>query len=148
MNFTKKLLLVILSICALTQISEAQLRKTAAVQKVGTFAGATLFKTEIEDIEIYQLSLPTVNSYNERVVLILGTKNEMLSNLSDLSTALQTSKRGDMFEYKCAGQNYKLYFRQGGGSKWFDVYEEYDNIATGRLFDRILYRLLKHYDLK
>lgn len=53
----------------------------------------TLYKSTVDGIEVYSVSLPNNNSkLFDRVILFLGNKEEMLSNLKDFDTALSEGK--------------------------------------------------------
>ena len=148
MKLVKNILLIIISISFFGQVAEAQIRKTATIEKVGNFKGVLLDKVEIAGDEIYRLHLPSATNVGltDPMILLIGTKEEMLKNLKDFLSLLYDSQRGDIFEFECAGQNYMMCFRHGGGSRWFDIQEQYSSIVVGRLFDRVIKAILKYYD--
>lgn len=149
MKLFRFILLFAVSISFFGQAAEAQIRKAASIEKVGNFKGVILDKVEINGDEIYRLCLPEVSSTihtTDSMILLIGTKDEMIVNLKDFLSLLYSSQRGDIFEFECAGKSYVMHFRHGGGSRWFDVYEHYNSIVAGRLFDRVIKAILKYYD--
>ncbi len=147
MNLVKRFVILI-AVVLLTQMANAQLRKAATIENVGYFKGVLLSKVEISGDEIYRLHLPPDKSYSDPIVLILGTEDEMILNLKDLFAALSNAERGDIFDFESTGKSYSLHFRNAGGSKWFDVYEDNNNFVAGRLFDRTIKALMRYYGLE
>lgn len=146
MKFIKRFFLIVTAVVVLTQTANAQLRKTATIENIGYFKGVLLSKVEISGDEIYRLHLPPDKSYSDPIVLILGTEDEMILNLKDLFMALSNAERGDIFDFESTGESYTLQFRNAGGSKWFDVYENNNNFVAGRLFDRTIKAILRYYN--
>lgn len=146
MKHSKTNLLIIILMSILTQSANAQLRKAASIENVGMFGGVLLSRVESYGDTTYRLHLPA--GYADPVIFVIGSKKEMVLNINDLFVTLSSAERGDMFEFECDGYRYHLYFRRGGGSKWYDVYEEQDNVVAGRLFDRVLKAILKHYSIE
>ena len=144
MKHSKAILLIIILMTILTQSANAQLRKAASIENVGMFRGVLLSRVESYGDTTYRLHLPADKSYADPVIFVVGSRKEMILNINDLFMALSNAERGDIFDFECDGYRYHLHFRSGGGSKWYDVYEEHDNIVAGRLFDRVLKAILKH----
>ncbi len=142
----KKIFLILIALMSLKQTADAQLIKAASVDNVGMFGGVLLSRVESYGDTTYRLHLPA--SYADDVIFVVGSMDEMILNVKDLYAALSSAERGDIFDFECDGYRYHLYFRRGGGSKWYDVYEEHDNIVAGRLFDRVLKAILKHYSIE
>ena len=91
----------------------AQLKKTSEIEKVKSFTNGSisLYKTKTDLGEIYSVTIPNNSKYYKNIVLFLGTKDEMLKNLQDLSEALANGKKGDNFEFSVWGQDYHLVYR-------------------------------------
>ena len=137
----KRLVLLIAFTLALSAISPAcfaQLRKSSETEKIKSFTNGsvTLYKSTVDDIEVYSVSLPNNNSkLFDRVILFLGNKEEMLSNLKDFDTALSEGKKGEAFEFSSCGSNYQLFYDKVLGQVCFKVYEEINTAADyGRFY--------------
>ncbi|MBO7225052.1 MAG: hypothetical protein J6V35_04000, partial [Bacteroidales bacterium] len=68
-------------------------------------------KTKTDLGEIYSLTIRNNSKYYKKIVLFLGTKDEMLKNIQDLSEALANGKNGVNFEFSAWGQDYHLVYR-------------------------------------
>ena len=148
----KRFVLLIAFTLALSAISPAcfaQLRKSSETEKIKSFTNGsvTLFKSTVDDIEIYAVSLPNNNSkLFDRVILFLGNKEEMLSNLKDFDTALSEGKKGDTFEFSACGRNYQLFYDKVLGQVCFKVYEEFNTAADyGRFYKGTILDILEYF---
>ena len=77
----KQFVLLIAFTLALSAISPAcfaQLRKSSETEKIKSFTNGsvTLFKSTVDDIEVYEVSLPNNSKLFDRVILFLGNKEE------------------------------------------------------------------------
>lgn len=111
----KRFIILIAFTLALSAISPAcfaQLRKSSETEKIKSFTNGsvTLFKSTVDDIEVYGVSLPNNSKLFDRVILFLGNKEEMLSNLKDFDKALSEGKKGEAFDFSAAGSNYHLLY--------------------------------------
>ena len=115
----------------------AQLEKTGSIEKVRTFTNGTVFltKTIIDSVELYSVTLQNVSKYHDNIVFWLGTKEELVQNLSDLSLALKDGKKGDFYEFSSCGQDYRLSYHKVLGSVCFEVSYPYSvNNDRARFF--------------
>lgn len=105
----KRFIILIVFTLALSAVSPAcfaQLRKSSETEKIKSFTNGsvTLYKSTVDGIEVYSVSLPNNNSkLFDRVILLLGNKEEMLSNLKDFDTALSEGKKGEAFDFQHPG---------------------------------------------
>ncbi len=111
----KRFIILIAFTLALSAISPAcfaQLRKSSETEKIKSFTNGsvTLFKSTIDDIEVYGVSLPNNSKLFDSVILFLGNKEEMLSNLKDFDKALSEGKKGEAFDFSAVGINYHLLY--------------------------------------
>ena len=118
-----RLLVLITTVCFVNVDGYAQLKKTGNVEKVRSFTNGTvvLNKVIIDSIELYSVTLPTGSKYYDNIVFWLGTKEELIKNLSDLSLALKDGKKGDFYEFSSCGQDYHLSYDKILGSVCFKV---------------------------
>jgi len=103
----------------------AQLKKTAKIEKVKSFTNGSvaLNKTILDGIEVYSVTLPNNSKYHQPIVFFLGSKDEMIRNLQDLSDALEMGEKGEVFEFSACGKNYQLSFSRNFGQKCFKIWE-------------------------
>lgn len=136
-----KRLIVFLTIailsCMASNTCYAQLRKTSESEKVKSFTNGsvTLYKTIVEEQEVYSVSLRNNNSkLFDNVILFLGNKEEMLKNLKDFDEALENGKKGESFEFSACGQKYQLLYHKVLGQICFKVYEEFNSTEDFGMF--------------
>ena len=148
----KRFILLIAFTLALSAISPtcfAQLRKSSETERIKSFTNGSviLYKTTVEDLEVYSVSLPNNNSkLFDRVILCLGDKEEMLSNLKDFDTALSEGKKGESFVFSASGNNYNLYYDKVLGQVCFKVYEEFNTTADfGRFYKGTILDILEYF---
>lgn len=147
----KRLILLIAFTLALSVISPAcfaQLRKSSETEKVKSFTNGsvTLYKSTFDDIEVYSVSLPNNSKLYDRVILFLGNKEEMLSNLKDFDTALSEGKKGESFVFSASGRNYNLFYDKVLGQVCFKVYEEFSTTADfGRFYKATILDILEYF---
>lgn len=149
MKFYRVLLSVLILVC-FQSIGFAQLRKTSKTEKIITINLAEhLCKTEVDDIEIYSLTLPNASKYYEPVVLYLGTYQEMISNLQDLTTAMEAGEKGEIFDFQSCGFQYTLVFHRVLGQRCFKVYREHSVSSDyGNLYRYTTDRILEYFGEK
>lgn len=150
MNIVRIILLATyLSIFGVT--CNAQLRKSVTVEKVKTFTNGSvrLNKSIIEEDEVYSVTLKNNSRYFEPIVLFLGTKDEMLTNLKDLSAALEEGKKGEIFDFQSCGQNYQLTFHKVLGQRCFKVWEEH-NVQSdfGNFYKSTIDDIIEYFNKK
>lgn len=147
----KRFILLIAFTIALSAISPAcfaQLRKSSETEKIKSFTNGSviLYKSTIEDVEVYSVSLPNNSKFYDRVILFLGNKEEMLSNLKDFDTALSEGKKGESFVFSASGSNYNLFYDKVLGQVCFKVYEEISTTADfGRLYKATILDILEYF---
>lgn len=143
------LLTLCIFICGIT--GNAQLRKSATVEKVKTFTNSSvrLDKSIIDDEDIYSVTLKNNSKYFEPIILFLGTKDDMLKNLEDFSAALEEGKKGEIFEFQSCGQKYQLTFHKVLGQRCFKVWEEH-NVQSdyGNFYKATIDDILKYFNLE
>ena len=130
-------------------VSNAQLKKTAEIEKVRTFTTGTvtLLKTTIEDVELYAVSLPNNSKYYNNVVLWLGNKEEMLTNLNAFSETLGNGKKGEVFEFTSCGYEYTFSYRTVFGQRCFKVSEPFSTSQDfGNLYKTTVDDIIKYFD--
>lgn len=149
MRFYRVLLSVLILAC-LQSIGFAQLRKSSKTEKILTITMADhLYKTDIDGVEIYSLSLPNASKYYDPVLLYLGTYQEMISNLKDLSAAIEAGEKGEIFDFQNSGFQYTLVFHRVIGQKCFKVYREHSTSSDyGNLFRYTTDRILEYFGEK
>lgn len=112
----------------------AQLKKTnSGLRKIGTIEKVKSFQMGVvvlgkaydSSTELFFLNLANLSSYHEAIVLELGTKEEMIVNLNDLSKALEEGKKGEVFEFSANGENYTFSYNKFLGQRCFDVRKPY-----------------------
>lgn len=119
-----KLLFLVSAIYLINTNCYGQLKKTGSVEKVKsfTYGSVLLTKSTVKDsIEIYSVVLGNNSKYYDNIVLWLGTKEEMLNNLTVLSLALKDGKEGDVYEFSACGYDYHLSYLKRLGSVSFKV---------------------------
>ena len=147
----KRFILLIAFTLALGAISPAcfaQLRKSSETEKIKSFTNGsvTLYKSTVNDIEVYSVSLPNNSKLYDRVILFLGNKEEMLSNLKDFDTALSEGKKGESFVFSASGSNYNLFYDKVLGQVCFKVYEEFSTTADfGRFYKATILDILEYF---
>jgi hypothetical protein len=147
----KRFILLIAFTLALSAFSPAcfaQLRKSSETEKIKSFTNGSviLFKSTIDDIELYSVSLPNNSKFYDRVILFLGNKEEMLSNLKDFDTALSEGKKGESFDFSASGSNYHLFYDKVLGQACFKVYEEVSTTADfGRFYKGTILDILEYF---
>ncbi len=126
----------------------AQLKKIAKIEKVKSFTNGSvvLNKTILDGIEVYSVTLPNNSKYHQPIVFYLGSKDEMIKNLQDLSEALKVGKKGEVFDFSACGQEYHLSFSQTLGQKCFKIWEPI-NISSdyGRFFKATMDDILEYF---
>lgn len=145
-----KVLLGVFILACFQSTGFAQLRKSSKTEKLITINMADhLYKTDIDGMEIYSLSLPNASKYYEPVLLYLGTYQEMISNLKDLSAAIEAGEKGEIFDYQSSEFQYTLVFHRVLGQKCFKVYRKHStNSDYGNLFKYTTDRILEHFGEK
>lgn len=103
----------------------AQLKKTAKVEKVKSFTNGSvvLNRTILNNVTVYSVTLPNNSKYHKPIVFFLGNKEEMIKNLHDLSEALETGEKGEVFDFTACDKEYQLSFSQTLGQKCFKIWE-------------------------
>lgn len=121
-----RILLVAFLVCVSFCDGFAQLKKNSETGKIKSFTNGsvTLFKSIVDNIEVFSVSLPNNNSVYGKVVLFLGNADETKQNLHDFSVALEEGKKGEAFEFSAVGQKYQLYYDKVLGQVCFKVQEE------------------------
>ena len=149
MKLYRALLSVLILACFQT-VGFAQLRKVGKTEKILTITMADhLYKDEIEGVEFYSLSLPNASKYYNPVVLYLGTYQEMISNLKDLSAAIEAGEKGEVFDFQSCGFKYTLVFHRVIGQKCFKVYKEHSTSSDyGNLYRYTTDRILEYFGEK
>ncbi len=126
----------------------AQLKKTAKIEKVKSFTNGSvvLSKTILDGIEVYSVTLPNNSKYHQPIVFYLGSKDEMIKNLRDLSEALEVGEKGEVFDFSACGQEYHLSFSRTLGQKCFKIWEPI-NISSdyGRFFKATMDDILEYF---
>lgn len=126
----------------------AQLKKVAKIERIKSFTNGsvTLYKTIVSNAEVYYVTLPNNSTYHQPVVFYLGSQDEMIKNLQDLSVALETGKKGEIFDFSACGKDYQLTFSRTLGQKCFKIWEPM-NVASdyGRFFKATIDDILKFY---
>lgn len=124
-NLVKITLILLLSIFTYTN-SNAQLKKSAEINKVKSFTNGSvsLNKILIDGTDMYCVRLKNNSKHYQPVILYLGDKETMIANLTDLSNALDNGKKGDIFDFSAYEQDYSLAFSKVLGQKCFKVWEK------------------------
>ena len=143
------LIVFTLALIAVPPACFAQLRKSSETEKIKSFTNGsvTLYKSTVDGIEVYSVSLPNNNSkLFDRVILFLGNKDEMLSNLKDFDKALSEGKKGESFDFSASGSNYHLFYDKVLGQVCFKVYEEFSTTADfGRFYKATILDILEYF---
>ena len=118
-----KLMALFATICLFNINGQAQLKKIATIEKVKTFANGTIVmsKTITDYTETYSITLNNGSSLYDDIVFHLGTKEESIKNLNDLSLALKDGKMIDIYEFSACGQDYKLSYHKVLNSPCFKI---------------------------
>ena len=127
----------------------SQLKKVAHVEKVKSFTTGSVIlnKTTVDSISFYSVTLKNNSTYYGNVIFHLGTKNEMLKNLRDLSSVLEKGKKGDIFEFSAAKTDYILSFDKVMGQRCFKVSKPYSSSDDfGRLYKATIDDIIKYFD--
>lgn len=92
----------------------AQLEKIATIEKVKTFANGTIImnKTITDSTETYSITLNNSSNLHNNIVFHLGTKEESIKNLDDLSYALKNGGMIDVYRFSACGQDYHLSYHK------------------------------------
>ena len=147
----KRFIILIVFTLALSAVSPAcfaQLRKSSETEKIKSFTNGsvTLYKSTIDDIEIYGVSLPNNSKLFDSVILFLGNKEEMLSNLKDFDKALSEGKKGEAFDFSAVGRNYDLFYDKVLGQVCFKVYKEFSTTTDfGRFYKATILDILEYF---
>lgn len=137
MNYVKTFLLFLAMIVIFPICVNAQLRKTANIEKVKSFTNGSvpLNKTTTTDsISIYSVTLRNNSKFHQDVVFFLGNKEDMIKNLEDLSTALKNGKKGDNFDFSANGVDYNLSYDKVLGQVCFRIHK---SLSTSTDFGRL-----------
>ena len=118
-----KISLIAVLLFSYSDYAYAQLKKTAKIEKVKSFTNGSvvLNKTIMNNVEVYSVTLPNNSQYYQPVIFYLGNKDEMIQNLKDLSSSLETAQKGETFSFSACGKNYQLSFSKTLGQKCFKV---------------------------
>lgn len=126
----------------------AQLKKTANIEKVKTFTNGSvvLNKTTKDSVSIYSVTLRNNSKFHENIVFFLGTEDDLLKNLRDLSNALKDGKKGDNFDFSAIGVDYNLSYDKVLGQVCFKIREP-SSISTdfGRLYKATIDDIIEYY---
>ena len=147
----KRFIILIIFTLALSAVSPAcfaQLRKSSETEKIKSFTNGsvTLYKSTVDDIEIYGVSLPNNSKLFDSVILFLGNKEEMLSNLKDFDKALSEGKKGEAFDFSAVGRNYHLLYHKVLGQVCFKVYKEFSTTADfGCFYKATILDILEYF---
>lgn len=147
----KRFIILIVFTLALSAVSPAcfaQLRKSSETEKIKSFTNGsvTLYKSTIDDIEIYGVSLPNNSKLFDSVILFLGNKEEMLSNLKDFDKALSEGKKGEAFDFSAVGRKYHLLYHKVLGQVCFKVYKEFSTTADfGCFYKATILDILEYF---
>lgn len=111
------------TICLFNINGHAQLKKIATIEKVKTFANGsiTMNKTITDYTETYSITLKNGSSLYDDIVFHLGTKEESIKNLNDLSLALKNGKMIDIYEFSACEQDYRLSYHKILNSPCFKI---------------------------
>ena len=103
------------------------LKKLGRIEKVKSFqlGVVTLGKAYNSSYEYFYVILPNLSSYHEDIVLHLGTMEEMVVNLNDLSNALDEGRKGDVFEFSANEEIYSFSYNKVLGQRCFEVRKTY-----------------------
>ena len=145
-----KILLSIFILACFQSVVLAQLPKDTKTEKITTTKFVDLYdlyKTDVEGVELYSLSLPNNSKYYEPVILYLGTYRELISNLKNLSTTMCAGEDRDIFYFKCDDYKYKLVHHSVAGEYCFKVYKEHSSHRDyGILYKYVIDRILEYFD--
>lgn len=126
----------------------AQLKKTANIEKVKTFTNGSvvLNKTTKDSVSIYSVTLRNNSKFHENIVFFLGTEDDLLKNLRDLSNALKDGKKGDNFDFSAIGVDYNLSYDKVLGQVCFKIRKP-SSISTdfGRLYKATIDDIIEYY---
>ena len=131
--------------------TNAQLKKVAKIEKVKSFTNGSvaLNKTIIDEVEVYSVTLPNNSKYHQAMVFFLCSYDEMFKNLKDLSEALETGTKGEVFDFTVCGKKYQLSFSRSLGQKCFKIWEPI-NVSSdyGRFFKATMDDILEYIENK
>lgn len=146
-----KCILVLTLLLSVPTYTNAQLKKVAKIEKVKSFTNGSvaLNKTIIDEVEVYSVTLPNNSKYHQPIVFFLGSKDEMIKNLKDLSEALETGTKGEVFDFTVCGKKYQLSFSRSLGQKCFKIWEPI-NVSSdyGRFFKATMDDILEYIENK
>ena len=146
-----KCILVLTLLLSVPTYTNAQLKKVAKIEKVKSFTNGSvaLNKTIIDEVEVYSVTLPNNSKYHQTIVFFLGSKDEMIKNLKDLSEALETGTKGEVFDFTVCGKKYQLSFSRSLGQKCFKIWEPI-NVSSdyGRFFKATMDDILEYIENK
>ena len=145
----KKILFLLLTMVCLC--ASAQLRKAANIEKVKSFTNGSvvLNKTTTDSVAIYSVTLRNNSRLHENIVFFLGNKEDMLKNLKDLSSALESGKKGDVFEFSAIGNDYILSYDKVLGQVCFKVSKPYYTSSDfGRLYKATINDIIDFFEKK
>lgn len=146
-----KCILVLTLLLSVPTYTNAQLKKVAKIEKVKSFTNGSvaLNKTIIDEVEVYSVTLPNKSKYHQPIVFFLGSKDEMIKNLKDLSEALETGTKGEVFDFTVCGKKYQLSFSRSLGQKCFKIWEPI-NVSSdyGRFFKATMDDILEYIENK
>ena len=146
-----KCILVLTLLLSVPTYTNAQLKKVAKIEKVKSFTNGSvaLNKTIIDEVEVYSVTLPNNSKYHQPIVFFLGSKDEMIKNLKDLSEALETGTKGEVFDFTVCGKKYQLSFSRSLGQKCFKIWEPI-NVSNdyGRFFKATMDDILEYIENK
>lgn len=137
LNISVKCIVVSSLLLFSVNCTHAQLKKTAKIEKVKSFTNGSvvLNKTFMNGIEVFSVTLPNNSKYHQPIVFFLGNKEEMMKNLKDLSDALESGKKGEVFDFSACGRDYQLSFGRTLGQKCFKIWEPINTSSDfGRFF--------------
>ncbi len=143
-----KISLIAVLLFSYSDYAYAQLKKTAKIEKVKSFTNGSvvLNKTIMNNVEVYSVTLPNNSQYYQPVIFYLGNKDEMIQNLKDLSSSLETAQKGETFSFSACGKNYQLSFSKTLGQKCFKVWEPINtSVDFGRFYKATIDDILSFY---
>ncbi len=127
----------------------AQLRKTANIEKVKSFTNGSvvLNRTTADSTSIYSVTLRNNSKYHESIVFFLGNKEDMIKNLNDLSDALKSGKKGDTFEFSSIGEKYHLSYDKVLGQVCFRIRKPHSISSDfGRLYKATIDDIIAYFE--
>lgn len=137
MNCIKTFLLSLAMIIIFPACINAQLRKTASIEKVKSFTNGSVIlnkTTTTDSVSVYSVTLRNNSKFHQDIVFFLGNKEDVIKNLEDLSTALKNGKKGDNFDFSAIGVDYKLSYDKVLGQVCFRIRK---SLSTSTDFGRL-----------